>query len=112
MESDEENYKQCVRVLPTPTCAGGYEGTQVRAGRSNHFSRKKPHNKKQRISPLLLSGWYPPQVLAKIQTYCSGPSVPAQVLRLAELERTIASAVEQNERTPVRFTLTGFVHEE
>ena len=53
-----------------------------------------------------------PRHFAKIQTYCSGDSVPAQVLRLAEFERTTASATEQNERTPDWFTLTGFVHAE
>ena len=102
-----------MRARPADThLRGRLRRYTVAHGKEQSFFQGRTTTKKQRISPLLLSGWYPPQVLAKIQTYCSGPSVPAQVLRLAELERTIASAVEQNERTPVRFTLTGFVHEE
>jgi hypothetical protein len=42
--------------------------------------------------------------------YCSGLSVPAQVLSEAVLKRTTASATEQNERLPVWFAVMGFAH--
>ena len=56
------------------------------------------HNKKkQRISPLLLSGLVPsPRYFANLKvSYCSGLIVPSQLVSAAELERTTASANEQ-----------------
>jgi hypothetical protein len=49
-----------------------------------------------------------PQVLCQIQTYCSGVSVPAQMLtEVPGISRTTASATEQKELTPVVFIVTG-----
>ena len=86
-----------------------WEGTLYDLWGENSESER---NKKQRISPLLFPACTLPQALCQIQTYWSGDSVPAQVPRLAEFERTTASAIEQNERTPVWFTFTGFAHAE
>ena len=89
---------------------------QIVSVRYKVFEIKKSEPGKIKKSRGFLLCFFPactlPQVLCQIQTYCSGDSVPAQVARLAEFERTTASATEQNERTPDWFTLTGFVHAE
>ena len=48
-----------------------------------------------------------PQVLCQSQTYCSGISVPAQLVAPAAATRTTASWTEQKTRTPVWFTPIG-----
>ena len=48
-----------------------------------------------------------PQVLCQSPTYCSGVSVPAQLVASAAASRTTASWTEQKTRTPVWFTPIG-----
>ena len=74
---------------------------------------KAPQQKKaEDFSSAVLRLVPSPRYFAKCKlTYCSGVSVPAQVLtEVPGISRTTASATEQKEFTPVVFRVTGLAH--
>lgn len=81
-ESYQGDYKQCWRARRVSAYLSGYEGKTLRAGQF-------------------------PEVLGRPWSYRCGLIVPSQVVIVAALERTTASANEQKKLTPVWFTPTG-----